>query len=150
MTISSRTDDSGTSKCIECSAVISSKTKFCTQCGASQSKRAPQTDFYPNNYVCHEGMTMNLDLEDAIDDWLAARDQWLGGCGRESLEPFTNATNMLYAVFSEDWRGDERSLIEAFEQFRKALVADGDWGDCHLQVEAISQQEQVKPGTHHA
>jgi len=41
--------------------------------------------------------------------------------------------------------GDERSLIEAFEQFRKALVADGDWGDCHLQVEAVSQREQVKP-----
>lgn len=68
-------------------------------------------------------MTMNLDLENAMERWLAARERCSCGCCREKLEPFTNATNMLYAAFSQDWQGDERTLPEAFEQFRKALVA---------------------------
>src|ERR1017187_1502266 len=100
MTISSQTDDSGTAKCRECGAATSPTTRFCGECGASQSKRAPQADFYSYKYVCPEGMTMNLDLEDAIEHWLAAREQCSGGCRREKCEPFTNATNMLYAAFS--------------------------------------------------
>ena len=137
MTISSQTNDSGTSKCIECGAATSPTAKFCGECGASQSKRAPQANFYPSNYVCHEGMTMNLDLEDSIKRWLAAREQCSCGCCGEKLEPFTNATNMLYAAFSEDWQGDERTLHVAFEQFSEALVADGDFGYRHLEVSAV-------------
>jgi hypothetical protein len=82
-------------------------------------------------------MTMNLDLEDAIKEWLAAREQCYGACWWEKLEPFTNATNMLYAAFSEDWQGDERMLHVAFDQFSEALVADGDWGYRHLEVSVV-------------
>src|ERR1035441_10478344 len=116
MTISSRTDDSGTSKCRECGAATSPTAKFCGECGASQMKRAPHADSYPNDDVCHDGMTLNLDLEYAIEHWLAAREQCSCGCCREKFEPFTNTTNMLYVAFSEDWQGDERTLPEAFEQ----------------------------------
>jgi hypothetical protein len=80
---------------------------------------------------------MNLDLEDAIKEWFAKREQTLCCCGQEPLEQFTDATNMLYAAFSEDWQGDEQTLPESFEQFRKALVADGDWGYRHLEVSAV-------------
>jgi hypothetical protein len=137
MTISSQTDDSGTAKCRECGAATSPTANFCGECGASQLKRAPQSDFYPNKPVCHEGMTMNLDMEDAIKEWLAAREQCSGGCCGEKLEPFTNATNMLYATFSEDWQGDDRTLHVAFQQFIEALVVDGDWGYRHLEVSAV-------------
>jgi len=137
MTISSQIDDSGTSKCIECGASISPNAKFCGECGASQAKQAAQADFYPSNYVCHDGMTMNLDLEHAIERWLAAREQCSCGCCREKLEPSTNATNMLYAAFSEDWRGDEATLHVAFEQFSEALAADGGFGYRHLEVSAV-------------
>jgi len=138
MTISSRTDDSGTSKCIGCGAATSLTAKFCGECGASQSKRAPQADFYPSNDVCHEGMTLNLDLENAIEHWLTAREQCSCGCCRERFEPFADdATNMLYAAFSEDWRGDEATLHVAFEQFSEALAADGGFGYRHLEVSAV-------------
>jgi len=143
MTISSQIDDSGTSKCIECGASISPNANFCGECGASQAKQAAQADFYPSNYVCHDGMTMNLDLEHAIERWLAAREQCSCGCCQEKLEPSTNATNMLYAAFSEDCQGDERTMPEAFEQFRKALVEDGDWYYRHLGVSVLCPPKDI-------
>ena len=138
MTISSRTDDSATSKCIECGAATSLTAKFCGECGASQSKRAPRADFYPSNDVGSEWLTLNLDLQDAIEHWLTAREQCSCGYCRKKLEPFTNnAANMLYAAFSEDWQGDEGTLHVAFEQFCEALVADDDWGYRHREVSVV-------------
>ena len=74
------------------------------------------------------------DLEDAIDAWLTAREEWLTGVGREKLDRFTAATNVLYAAFAQDWQGDERTLPEAFEQFKKALIEDESVGYRHLEV----------------
>jgi len=44
---------------------------------------------------------------------------------------------MLYAAFSEDWQGDERTLHVAFEQFSEALITDGDFGYRHLEVSVV-------------
>ena len=44
---------------------------------------------------------------------------------------------MLYAAFSEDWQGDERTLNVAFDLFSEALVADRDWGYRHPEVSAV-------------
>jgi hypothetical protein len=49
----------------------------------------------------------------------------------------TTATNVLYAGFAERWNGNQRSLIEAFEQFKKALVEGGSWGYRHLVVRPV-------------
>lgn len=44
MPVSSPADDTAVSKGIECGAAISSKVKFCLQCGASQTKATPSRD----------------------------------------------------------------------------------------------------------
>ena len=55
-------------------------------------------------------------MEGAIDDWLMAREQWLGGCDPEKLERFTTATEVLYVAFAHDWMGDDHSLATAFHR----------------------------------
>src|ERR1035441_8725127 len=47
MTTPSPANDSITSKCIECGAAISSKAKFCLQCGASQASHSFETATMP-------------------------------------------------------------------------------------------------------
>ncbi len=80
---------------------------------------------------------MNLDLDAAIDNWLAARLQWLAGKSADKLDRFNIASRVLYAAFAEDWKGDEDSLVSGFEQFRKSLMEDRCWTDRYLQVAPI-------------
>ena len=77
------------------------------------------------------------DLDNVIDDWLGAREQWLGGCDPEKLERLTTATENLYATFAQDWHGDQRTLSIVLERFCEALVTDGDWSYRHLEVRPV-------------
>ena len=77
-------------------------------------------------------------LDDAIEDWQAAREECLTGCDPEKLERLTTATNVFYAAFARDWHDDQHMLPVAFEQFKKAVVEDGgNWDYRHLEVQPV-------------
>ncbi len=86
---------------------------------------------------CLAAPEAQLLLAQAIDDWLAAREQWLDGRGRETLDRCTAATNVLYAAFAQDWQGNERAFDESFKQFKETLIEDESFGSCLLEVSEV-------------
>jgi hypothetical protein len=64
-----------------------------------------------------DGMMKNpkADLDEAIERWL---DSYRG------YQDYLTATETLFKVFAENWRGWPRSLTEAFATFREALLTD--------------------------
>lgn len=71
-------------------------------------------------------------MDEAIEEWLDSR---------EGFERYLAATQNLYAVFSQSWQGSRRNLVEAFADFREALVRETEY--THLEV------TEVCPNRHH-
>ncbi len=59
-------------------------------------------------------VTTKVDLDAAAETWLEAY---------ENYQNYLTATEMLFRVFSEGWRG-RRSLTEAFDSYREALLRE--------------------------
>lgn len=66
-----------------------------------------------------------------------------GKCA-EKLYRFKFAANVMYGAFAEDQRGDEHTLVQAFEQF-KALVEHDNWGYRDLEIEVVCPGMQRFP-----
>ena len=88
-----------------------------------------------------EIITMPLNLDIAIHNWMEARWHWVrrdectGAYGSERLDRFMDATYVLYSAFAEGWQGEEKTLVAAYEAFKRVLV---EVSECdHLEVEFI-------------
>jgi len=65
-------------------------------------------------------------MENACERYVAAREQWLGNIGSEIVrEQYSSARDHLFAAFAYDWTESHILLLNAFRQFRRALVRDG-------------------------
>lgn len=61
-----------------------------------------------------------LDLDTALSDWLAARERFLSGSGRDALDRFDEANQRLFVAFVEGWMDvDEEVVTQTFAFFRK-------------------------------
>ncbi|HUV69690.1 MAG TPA: hypothetical protein VMW15_08515, partial [Terracidiphilus sp.] len=71
------------------------------------------------------------DLDAVVEEWLAAQD---------GFKRYVNATEKLYAAFTEGWCGPRRGLPDAFADFRAALLSECD----HRNIEV----SEVRPSRH--
>lgn len=55
------------------------------------------------------------DMEEAVEEWLDAHQGFIR---------YVAATERLYAVFAHAWQGSRRSLVEAFTEYREALLKE--------------------------
>ena len=66
------------------------------------------------------------ELDHARQQWLMARERLTPSGGREELDAFEHADRRLFAAFAADWTGSDNALLSAFQEFRRALVEQGD------------------------
>ena len=68
--------------------------------------------------------TDEQELQQAIEQWLHARDHFHGGNGIGGLDEFWESHRRLVAAFTAGWRGDQELSSDAYDNFLRALVQD--------------------------
>ena len=67
--------------------------------------------------------TLAQELQQAIDQWLAARETFHGGNGIGTLDEFWEAHRRLLAAFTSGWPSDDtKMLYDAYHSFLRELV----------------------------
>jgi len=67
---------------------------------------------------------LEQELQQAIEQWLHARDHFHGGNGIGVLDSYWDADRCLLTAFATGWECDETLLADSYHHFRKRLVED--------------------------